>query len=128
MGKERNKNQPEDVLAENYKTLRDLRKGAGLWKGPGVSPKTANNVEKARHNTKLQTIIRLADALGVEPFQMLLPVKDKKFLAVLQAWAQTDENERDNLHAIAEAMLKRKSENAHKPGIPVPNPKRDRAG
>src|SRR5688572_27133961 len=83
MARDRNAPRTEDVLAENYKALRELAKAGGLWKGPGVSTKTANNVENARHNTKLTTIIALAAALGVEPFQLLIPVKDTKFLAVM---------------------------------------------
>lgn len=117
----------EGVLAHNYVRLRTQRKAEGTWKGPGVNPKTANNVENSRHNTKLQTIINLAKALGVEPYHLLMPVEDEKFLAVMQAWAQSSDGERDNLHVIAEAMLKRKAAYASS-DTPTIERKRNRPG
>lgn len=128
MAKERNKHEAEDVLAENFRRLRDKKKDAGLWKGPGVSLKTANNIENSRHQTTLQTIKKIAESVGVEPFQLLLPVKDAKFLDVVLAWGQTDDSGRDNLHAIAEAMLRRRNENASRADTPTTHRKRDRAG
>jgi hypothetical protein len=125
-----NKKPVENVLAENYLRLREIKKRDGTWNGPGVSPKTANNVEKSRHNTKLQTIIKLAATLGVDPFHMLVPVEDEKFLDVMRAWAQTDEQGKDNIHVIAKAMLDRiegKKDEARS-GAPVVQRKRDRAG
>lgn len=100
----------EKTLAENYVRLRDKKKSDGTLKSLGVAPKTANNVENARHNTKLTTIVKLADALGVEPYQMLIPVDEENFLSVILAWAQSDKRGRDDLHAIAEAILKRRGE------------------
>lgn len=126
MGKERNKRPAEDVLAENFARLRDKRQDDGLWKGPGVSPKTANNVANGRHNTKLDTIVRLAKALGVEPYLMLIPLEDVKVLAVLEAWAQSDDSGRDTLFVIADAMLKRGQSDAQ-PDATALNRKRDRS-
>lgn len=100
----------EKILAENYARLRDKKKSDGTLKSLGVAPKTANNVENARHNTKLTTIVKLADAFGVEPYQMLIPVDEENFLSVILAWAQSDKRGRDDLHAIAEAILKRRGE------------------
>lgn len=109
MGKQKDKKPVEQILAGNYVRLRDKKKSDGTLKGLGVSPKTANNIEHARHNTKLTSIIKLADALGVEAYHMLIPVEENDFLTVLLAWAQSNEAEKGNLHAIAKAMLERKN-------------------
>lgn len=108
MARRPDKKSIEQVLAENFKALREVKRPAKL----GVSPKTANNVERARHNTKLSTVSALADNLGVEPYQLLIPVEDQKFLAVILAWAQSDARGKDDLHAIAETILKRRGEPA----------------
>lgn len=121
MGKDR---KPEDVLAENYVGLRNKAKASGVWKGPGVSPKTANNVEHSRHNTKLSTVITLAKACGVEPFQMLVPNDEADFLVIMQAWAQSDGAGKDALLGTAEAMLERAKKNAARSDSPSNNRKR----
>lgn len=108
MGRRGEKKSIEDVLAGNFSRWKDLKKPAKL----GVAPKTANNVENARHNTKLSTVAALAQSLGIEPYQLLLPVDDEKFLAVVQAWEQSDARGRDDLQAIAEAILKRRESGA----------------
>lgn len=102
----RDKKRVEEVLAENFVRIRNKRKEDGLLKSLGVAAKTANNVEKARHNTKLQTIVKLAESFGVEPYQMLIPFEDKNFVSVILAWAKSDPRGRADLYKIAEAILK----------------------
>lgn len=110
MGRRKDQKPVEKVLAENFVRLRDKKKADGTLKSLGVSPKTANNVENARHNTKLTTVVKLAESLGVEPYQMLIPMEEEKFLSVILAWAESDPRGRDDLHAIAETILKRRGE------------------
>lgn len=121
-----------DVLAENYDRLRNKSKEAGVWREPKVSPKTANNVRKSRHNTKLETVVELAKACGVEPYQLLMPAEDENFLVIFLAWAQSDASARDNLVVIADAMLRKSRQNATRSEpIPTPAPphrKRNRSG
>ncbi len=93
-----------EVLAEN---VRGLRERPDAPKGLGASPKTINNIEKARHNVQLDTLESIAKKLKVEPYQLLIPTDDEKFLDVILAWAQSDERGRGDLHAIAEALLRR---------------------
>lgn len=119
----------EKILAENYIRLRDKKKAEGTLKALGVSLKTANNVENARHNTKLTTVEKLAESLGIDTYQMLIPVEEENFLSVILAWAESDKRGRDDLHAIAEAILKRRGEQHGDEASPtVAQRRRDNSG
>ena len=100
------------VLADNLGKLMELRQvdsGPKLAKLSKVSQKSISNMLANRHDPYLSTIEKIAGALGIQAHHLLCPDLDKNFLAVCLAWAQSDERGRDDLHAIAEAILKRQS-------------------
>lgn len=107
-----NKRYPADeVLAANLAAMmqrKGIRSEAELAKLTGVSQKSINNILNRRHDPYLSTIYKLASKLGIEPYHLLCPADDDNFLALCSAWAQSDERGRDDLHAIAEAMLKKR--------------------
>lgn len=114
-----------EILAENVKGLRDK---PGAPAALGVAPKTINNIERARHNIQLDTLDAIARKLKVEPYHLLVPSDDQKFLDVILAWAQSDERGRGDLHAIAEALLRRSAERDEGNGTATTVARRDRAG
>ncbi len=57
--------------------IKELRKQAGvtqdrLGEAVGISPKYLSGIERGRENPTLDTLLRLADNLRVEPFQLFL--------------------------------------------------------
>jgi transcriptional regulator with XRE-family HTH domain len=101
-----------EILAENLGGLMEVKKvdsGPKLAKLSKVSQKSISNMLSNRHDPYLSTVEKVAVALGISPFMLLCPDADKDFLAVCLAWAQSDERGRGDLHAIAEAILKRQS-------------------
>lgn len=94
------------VLSEN---VGRLMKSSGLDSGPKlervakVNQKTINNIERSRHDPKLSTITKLAKALGVEAFQLLLPAEDERFLSVCRSWSKTDARGKALIAAAADA-------------------------
>lgn len=100
-----------EVLAENlrlYMVRKGIESEAELAKLSKVSQKSINNILNRRHDPYLSTVNKLSSALGIEPYHLLCPAEDDKFLAVCQAWAQSDERGRDDLQTIAEAMIKKR--------------------
>lgn len=87
---------------------RGIRSETKLEELSNVSQKTINNIKHQRHDPYLGQIEKLAEALGIEPYQLLCPAPDDKFLALCLAWAQSDDRGRGDLHAIAEAVLKKR--------------------
>lgn len=119
------KRKARDVLAENVRRLRDK---AGAPESLGVAPKTVNNIERARHNVQLDTLDSLAKKFHLEPYQLLIPAEDEKFLDVIRAWAQLDARGRADFHAIAEKWLERSIRDVHEgTASAVANGRRDRA-
>ncbi len=122
MGKRENGGSALSALAHNLARLLDakgIKSEPALAKLSGVSQKSINNILNERHDPYLSTIEKLAKKLGIESFQLLCQERDDKFLAVCQAWAQSDDRGRDDLHAIAEAILRRKDRGADKEGGPI---------
>lgn len=121
-----------DVLADNLLGLmsaKGIKSEPQLEKISKVSQKTINNIAHRRHDPRLSTMEQLSTALGVELFHLLCPAEDQNFLALCLAWAQSDERGRDDLHAIAEAILKKRgtvTERGASP--PTIHRARDRAG
>lgn len=73
-------NNPKEILAQN---LRRLRKATGLSQEEladraGLHRTYISSVERAERNISLENIFLLAKALGVEPGDLLKPVKDKE--------------------------------------------------
>ncbi len=94
------------VLSDNLKRLMALSKvnsGPKLEKASGVSQKTINNIDKGRHDPRLSTISKIAHALGVEPYHMLVPGQGEKFMSVCLAWAKSDARGRAVIAATARA-------------------------
>jgi transcriptional regulator with XRE-family HTH domain len=106
------------VLADNLTLLMQVKKinsEPELEKISDVAQKTINNIRHKRNFPKLDTIEKLADAFGMQVHQLLCPLEDIKFLAVCLAWVQSDERGRDDLHAIAEAVLKTRERSETRP-------------
>lgn len=100
------------TLADNLAKLMETKgidSGPKLAKLSKVSQKSISNMLANRHDPYLSTVEKIADALGIGVHQLLCPVADQQFLAVCLAWAQSDARGRDDLHAIAEAILRRQS-------------------
>lgn len=96
------------VLAENLRRLMDgdlnLSTGPKLAKASGVSQKTINNIEKARCDTRLSSMEKLAKVFRVEPYVFLTP-SDENLLPIVRAYSQTDGRGRELLHSAADAVL-----------------------
>lgn len=100
------------ILADNLAAIMEAKKvdsGPKLAKLSKVSQKSISNMLANRHDPYLSTIEKIASSLGIQVYQLLCPMPDKDFLAVCLAWAQSDERGRGDLHAIAEAILKRQN-------------------
>lgn len=85
------------VLAERAKQDRDLTsRGNGQF-----TPKTLNNVVNGRHAPTLETLQKIADAFGIEVWQLLLPefhaglLLDPQIGRVMRAYATADEEGRE---------------------------------
>lgn len=118
------KGQAAEILAVNLGNLmraKGIRSEPHLEKLSKVSQKTINNIVHRRHDPRLSTLESLARALGVELHQMLCPISDEKFLALCQAWAQSDERGKEDLRTIAEAILKKRAGDTPKPAADSPS-------
>lgn len=72
-------NKPKEILAQN---LRRVRKSTGLSQEEladraGLHRTYISSIERAERNVSLENIFLLAEALGVEPGDLLKPVEDK---------------------------------------------------
>jgi transcriptional regulator with XRE-family HTH domain len=70
---------PKEILAQN---LRRLRKSTGLSQEgladrAGLHRTYISSIERSERNVSLENIFLLAEALGVEPGDLLKPVEDK---------------------------------------------------
>lgn len=92
-----------DVLAENLEAA--LERGSPLKKGPSV--KTIYNIKNRKHRPTLRSLEKLGKALGIEPWQLLCPAKDKLFITLCRAYNETDERGRETLLDNAEILLRR---------------------
>ena len=119
-----------DVLAANLDKLLKARglSQPQLGEQSGVSQKTINNIVHKRNSPQLDSVEKLAEALGVELYQLLCPVHDDKFIALWLAWAQSDDRGKDDLRTIAEAMLKKHDAASDPRGIDTSGPHRSRGG
>lgn len=111
MGKKRD---VREVLAENlirFRKLKGFESGKSLAvaskkRGHEVSQKTINNIEKQRHDAYISSILNLADTLGVEAHQLLLPIEDEAFLYVCSVWAKGNSVQRQVILGGAETAAK----------------------
>jgi len=74
-----NHNNPKEILARN---LRRIRTSTGLSQEEladraGLHRTYISSIERAERNISLENIFLLARALGVEPSDLIKPVKDK---------------------------------------------------
>lgn len=116
-----------EVLADNLGKLMELSEnnsGPKLAKLSKVSQKSISNMLASRHDPYLSTIEKIADALGIQPHHLLCPDADKDFLAVCLAWAQSDDRGKGDLHAIAEAILKKRQIGTSQEGDRLPSTNR----
>ena len=65
-----------DFLAKFGSTVRELRKTKGLSQEKlalevGMDLTSINEIENGRRNPTLRTIVKIADALGVKPAELL---------------------------------------------------------
>ena len=72
-------NKPKEILAQN---LRCLRKSIGLSQEEladraGLHRTYISSIERSERNVSLENIFLLAEALGIEPGDLLKPVEDK---------------------------------------------------
>jgi transcriptional regulator with XRE-family HTH domain len=70
---------PKEILAQN---LRRLKKSTGLSQEgladrAGLHRTYISSIERSERNVSLENIFLLAEALGVEPGDLLKPVEDK---------------------------------------------------
>ena len=66
----------DDFLAEFGATVRELRKGKNLSQEElaleiGMDLTSINEIENGRRNPTLRTIVKIANALGVRPAELL---------------------------------------------------------
>ena len=71
--------QPKEILAGN---LRCIRQSIGLSQEEladraGLHRTYISSIERAKRNVSLKNIFLLAEAMGVEPSDLLKPVEDK---------------------------------------------------
>lgn len=108
------------VLAENLKALMsstpDLSSSPKLARKAGVSARTVNNAENARHDPKLSSVEAIARAFGLDTHQLLTPAVDKSFLTLSSAWNEADELGRELMLNAAEIALRRAHGGGRKPG------------
>jgi transcriptional regulator with XRE-family HTH domain len=71
-----------EILARNVKTVRDLRgyNIADLVQRTGLSQRQLNGLERAEKSARLDTIDKLAKALRVPPWVLLMPAVDPETL------------------------------------------------
>ncbi|MDE2166254.1 MAG: helix-turn-helix transcriptional regulator [Alphaproteobacteria bacterium] len=72
-------NKPKEILAQN---LRRLRKSTGLSQEEladraGLHRTYISSIERSERNVSIENIFLLAEALGIEPGDLLKPVEDK---------------------------------------------------
>ena len=66
----------DDFLAEFGATVRELRKGKNLSQEElaleiGMDLTSINEIENGRRNPTLRTVVKIANALGVRPAELL---------------------------------------------------------
>lgn len=98
------------ILAENLRAL--MAATPALSSSPkvaskgGVSARTINNAEKARHDPKLSSVEAIARRFGLETYQLLIPSEDKDFFDLCRAWNQSNEVGRELMLGAAETALR----------------------
>lgn len=110
------------VLAAHLNALMDADPASSstlkLAARSGVKQRTINNAQKARHDPKLSTIEGLARAFRLEPYQLLCPTDDEKFLVLCRAWNEADPQGKELLMGAADVVLHRLSERRKDAGTP----------
>lgn len=104
-----------EVVAENLEALMGYRgdKQAGLARRAGVSQRTVSNLlnPKAGHSPTLDKLERVANAYGLEAWQLQIPGLDaeamlgsghRQFQSVVYSYMQADSNGRAYLARVGE--------------------------
>ncbi len=97
----------EDQKAGLGARIKELRKRKQvtqdhMGEAVGISPKYLSSIERGRENPTLETLLGLAEQLGVEPYELFLFSSETTSLQVLrkEIERQLDEADEKRLHAI----------------------------
>jgi transcriptional regulator with XRE-family HTH domain len=105
-----------EVLAANLNTLMEadanLSSGPKVAKASGVTRKSINNLSENRHDPRLSSIESIAQAFGLEAYQLLAPGIDNNLLVIFRAYNETGDSGRDLLTQAAEVALRSRDRKA----------------
>lgn len=74
--------------------------------GGKIDPTTVSRIARGAYPTNVDKLEALAKGLGIPVWQLLIPDgREEKFLAILSAWGQADENGRELLYIAALGAL-----------------------
>jgi transcriptional regulator with XRE-family HTH domain len=102
-------NEALEALADTLSKIMETRQlgGARIKELRGPAVRTINNIINRRHRPTFATLDKLAKALGMKPYQLLVPVNDTGFLTLLRAYNEADDAGREILLMNAEILLGR---------------------
>lgn len=102
-----------EVLVENMTEIMKLPGNEDVSTGPAladkakVDRKTVYNILEKRHIPKIDMVEKIAKALKVDTFLLLMPVELKGFALVSKAYSASDERGREILLDLADSMIKK---------------------
>jgi transcriptional regulator with XRE-family HTH domain len=102
----------KEIIAANVKALRGDESQAKLANRAGVSQRAISNLERGEQSPTIETIDRLAAALRVPAWALMIRFDDVQTLRdaglpqVIAAYARTPKDGRDQIKRIADAELR----------------------
>jgi transcriptional regulator with XRE-family HTH domain len=102
-----------EVLVDNMVEIMKLPGNEDVSTGPAladkakVDRKTVYNILEKRHIPKIDMVEKIARALKVDTFLLLMPVELKGFALVSKAYSASDERGREILLDLADSMIKK---------------------
>lgn len=102
----------QQALAENVTAVMEKKSlsqpkvaAAAKRAGAQIDQRTVGRIKNGEFPCTVETLEALAKGLGELPWQLLIPEgRDEKFLAILKAWSQADDEGRRVLSTVAGAI------------------------
>ena len=102
-----------DNLARIMATKPEWSSSVKLGRLAGLNQKSVNNLVAARFDPQLGSLERLAHAIGIEVWEILLPGLDQGLRDLVRAYTATDSEGRRLIDFAVEAVKRRLEESRH---------------